>query len=127
MPPLSELIVAVLLLCSGAVVLAAAVGLHRLPDFFARMHAPALASTLGVWLVGAASIIHFSLRAGELRLHVWLIMIVLSISAPVTTMVLARAALFRRRQAGDELPAPLRTRGRIPAAADSTNERLKPD
>jgi multicomponent K+:H+ antiporter subunit G len=39
-------------------------------------------------------------------------MIVLSISAPVTTVVLARAHLFRRRQAGDPLPAPLRTRGR---------------
>lgn len=111
MPPLSELFVSVLLLCAGALVLAAAVGLHRLPDFFARMHAPALASTLGVWIVAAASIVHFSTRAGELRLHVWLIAIVLSISAPITTVVLARAALFRRRRAGDPLPAPLRQRG----------------
>ena len=35
---------------------------------------------------------------------------VLSITAPVTTIVLARAALFRRRQAGDDLPAPLKAR-----------------
>ncbi len=111
MPPLSELIVAALLMFSGAVVLTAAIGLHRLPDFFARMHAPALASTLGVWIVALASVIHFSARAGELRLHVWLIIIVLSISAPITTIVLARAALFRRRQAGDSLPDPLNTRG----------------
>ena len=40
----------------------------------------------------------------------WLIIIVLSITAPVTTIVLARAALFRRRQAGDDLPAPLKAR-----------------
>lgn len=110
MPPLSELIISVLLLCSGLVVLTAARGLHRLPDFFSRMHAPALASTLGVWIVALASVIHFSTSAGELRLHVWLIIIVLSISAPVTTIVLARAALFRRRQAGDPLPSPLRAR-----------------
>lgn len=110
MPPLSELLVAVLLLCSGALVLTAAIGLHRLPDFFSRMHAPALASTLGVWIVAAASIVHFSARAGELRLHVWLIAIVLSISAPITTVVLARAALFRRRRSGDALPEPLRMR-----------------
>lgn len=105
--PWSEILVALLLLASGAVVLAAALGLWRLPDFFARMHAPALASTLAAWIVTLASIIHFSARAGELSLHVWLIIIILSITAPVTTIVLARAALFRRRLAGDELPPPL--------------------
>jgi multicomponent K+:H+ antiporter subunit G len=105
--PWSEIVVALLLLVSGAVVLAAALGLWRLPDFFARMHAPALASTLAAWIVALASIVHFSARAGELSLHVWLIIIILSITAPVTTIVLARAALFRRRKAGDALPPPL--------------------
>jgi len=107
MSPVSEFLVAVLLLGSGIVVLTAAIGLVRLPDFFARMHAPALASTLGAWIVTFASIIHFSARASEPRLHVWLIIIILSITAPVTTIVLARAALFRRRRAGDDLPGPL--------------------
>ncbi|WP_310734512.1 monovalent cation/H(+) antiporter subunit G [Piscinibacter defluvii] len=107
MPPPAEIAVALLLLASGAVVLVAALGLARLPDFFARMHAPALASTLAAWIVTLASIIHFSTRGGGLALHVWLVIIVLSITAPVTTIVLARAALFRRRQAGDALPPPL--------------------
>ncbi len=107
MAPFSEIVVALLLLASGAVVLAAALGLWRLPDFFARMHAPALASTLAAWIVTLASIVHFSARAGELSLHVWLIIIILSITAPVTTIVLARAALFRRRLAGGDLPPPL--------------------
>lgn len=107
MIPFNEIVVAVLLLASGVVVLTAGVGLWRLADFFQRMHAPALASTLAAWLVTLASIVHFSFRAGEVLLHVWLIIIVLSITAPVTTIVLARAALFRRRQAGDALPPPL--------------------
>ena len=107
MPPLAEIAVALLLLASGAVVLVAALGLVRLADFFARMHAPALASTLAAWIVTLASIVHFSTRGGGLSLHVWLVIIVLSITAPVTTIVLARAALFRRRQAGDALPPPL--------------------
>jgi multicomponent K+:H+ antiporter subunit G len=111
MPPLSEIAVAALLLASGGVVLVAALGLWRLPDFFLRMHAPALASTLAAWTVTFASIIHFTAREGGLALHVWLIIIVLSITAPVTTIVLARAALFRRRQAGDALPPPLQRRG----------------
>ena len=110
MPPLAEGVVAALLLASGVVVLLAALGLRRLPNFFLRMHAPALASTLAAWIVTLASIVHFSSRGGGLALHVWLIIIVLSITAPVTTVVLARAALFRRRQAGDALPPPLSAR-----------------
>lgn len=113
--PLSEIVVALLLLASAAVVLIAALGLCRLPDFFSRMHAPALASTLAAWIVTLASIVHFSSRGGGLALHVWLIIIVLSITAPVTTVVLARAALFRRRQAGDALPPPLQPRPSDPA------------
>lgn len=105
---LSEALVALLLLASGAVALLAAVGLLRLPDFFLRMHAPALVSTLGTWCVTFASIVHFSTRGGGLALHTWLIVIVLSITAPVTTIVLARAALFRGRQAGDEVPPRVR-------------------
>ena len=110
LPALSELVVAVLLVASGLVVLVAALGLWRLPDFFLRMHAPALASTLAAWIVTLASIIHFSSRGGGLSLHVWGVIIVLSITTPVTTIVLARAALFRRRQAGDDLPPPLTAR-----------------
>lgn len=115
LPPLSEIVVALLLLASAVVVLIAALGLCRLPDFFSRMHAPALASTLAAWIVTLASIVHFSSRGGGLTLHVWLIIIVLSITAPVTTVVLARAALFRRRQAGDALPPPLQPRPSDPA------------
>ena len=102
-----EIVVAALLLASGGIVLTAALGLWRLPDFFQRMHAPALTSTLAAWAVTLASIVHFTAREGALSLHVWLIIILLSITAPVTTLVLARAALFRRRQAGDPLPPPL--------------------
>lgn len=110
MAPAAEIVVAALLLASGLVVLLAAVGLLRLADFFQRMHAPALASSLASWIVTLACIVHFSSRGEGLALHTWLVIIVLSITAPVTTVVLSRAALFRRRQAGDALPAPLAPR-----------------
>lgn len=93
MPALADAVVAALLLLSGMVALVAALGLWRLPDFFLRMHAPALASTLAAWIVTFASIVHFSSRGSGLALHVWLIVIVLSITAPVTTIVLARRAV----------------------------------
>ncbi|HEX2541381.1 MAG TPA: monovalent cation/H(+) antiporter subunit G [Caldimonas sp.] len=108
---MSEAIVAALLVFSGCIVLTAALGLWRLQDFFTRMHAPALASTLAAWMVALASIVHFSVHERGLSLHVWLVVLVLAITAPVTAMVLARAALFRRRQAGDPLPPPLRGGG----------------
>jgi multicomponent K+:H+ antiporter subunit G len=109
-PPVAEIVVALLLLASGIVVLVAALGLAHLPDFFVRLHAPALASTLAAWIVALASIVHFSTRGAGPGLHVWLVIIVLSVTAPVTTMVLMRAALFRRRQSGEPLPPPLRGR-----------------
>ena len=102
-----DAIVAVLLLASGLAVLAAALGLLRLPDFFLRMHAPAIAYTLGSWSVTLATVIHFTAHDGVLSLHAWLIIILLSITAPVTTLLLARAAVFRRRNAGEEVPQPL--------------------
>lgn len=107
-----EAIVALLLVFSGVVVFSAALGLWRLPDFFLRLHAPALLSTVGTWSVTLASILHFSFTTGGLALHVWLVIVILSITAPVTTVLLARAALFRGRQAGLDLPPPL---GRSPA------------
>lgn len=102
-------LVSALLLFSGGLALAAALGLLRLPDFFLRMHAPSLASTLGSWAVTLASILHFTASPATLSLHVWVIIILLSITVPVTTVLLARAALFRQRRAGDALPPPLWT------------------
>lgn len=104
---IADLLVSALLLVSGGAALAAAAGLWRLQDFFLRMHAPSLAYTLGSWSLALASIVHFSAGEGRLSLHVWLIVILLAITAPVTTVLLARAGLFRGRQSGDALPPPL--------------------
>lgn len=112
----SELVISALLLLSGVLVLLAAMGLWRLPDFFARMHAPALASTLAAWSVTLAFIVYFSVREGTLVLHAWLIIIVLAITAPVSAMVLARVGLFRGRRAGVDLPAPMAGAGGLPPA-----------
>lgn len=99
-PPLplwAEALVGLLLLISGLLALISALGLHRLRSFFMRMHAPAITSALGVWAVAMASILYFSLRQERLELQSWLIIILLAVTAPVTTVLLARAALFRQR------------------------------
>lgn len=96
---LSEALVAVLLLASGVLSLIAALGLLRLRDFFQRMHAPALATTFGTWCAALAAIVYFSTLGSQPALRAVLLVVLLAITAPVTTTLLARATLFRQRAA----------------------------
>ncbi len=105
-----EIPVAIMLLLSSLFALIGAIGLVRMKDYFQRMHPPALASTLGAWCVALASIIYFSALKSGLVLHAWLIPILLAITVPVTTLLLARAALFRKRMAVDDVPAEVSSR-----------------
>lgn len=100
-----EIPVALLLLAASLLALCGAIGLLRMKDFFQRMHPPALASTLGAWCVALASILYFSALKSEPVIHAWLIPILLSITVPVTTLLLARTGLFRKRMAGADVPA----------------------
>jgi multicomponent K+:H+ antiporter subunit G len=103
-----EAVVAALLVLSGVFVVISAIGFLRLRGFFLRMHPPALAYTFGSWCVTLAGILYFSMLESRLVLHPWLIVILLSITVPVTTQLLARVALFRRRNAGvADTPPPL--------------------
>ena len=111
-----EIAVAILLVLSSLFTLIGAVGLLRMKDYFQRMHPPALASTLGAWCVALASIIYFSALKSAPVLHAWLIPVLLSITVPVTTLLLARAALFRKRMAGDDVPAEVSSRRMEPGS-----------
>ena len=114
-----ELIVALLLVLSGLFTLAAAVGIVRFQNFFQRMHPPALAFSFSSWCVTLATILYFSARREQLALHAWLIIILLSITVPVTTILLARTELFRRRTHGApaaDIPPALSHELPLPAA-----------
>ena len=107
-PLWTEVVVAALLVLSGVFVLLSAIGFLRLRDFFLRMHPPALAYTFGSWCVALGAILYLSMVEARPMLHPWLIVILLSITVPVTTLLLARVALFRRRTAGAaDTPPPL--------------------
>lgn len=100
--------IAALLALSGVLVVLSAIGFTRLQDFFVRMHPPALAYTLGTWCVAAAAALYFSASKGGVALHPLLIIAVLAVTVPVTTVLLARVALFRRRAAqASDTPPPL--------------------
>ena len=105
-----EIVVALLLVLSGVCTLSAGIGLVRFKSFFMRMHPPALAFSLSAWCVALATILYFSALQRTLSLHAWLIIIFLAMTVPVTTTLLARTELFRRRtspDSADAVPAPL--------------------
>lgn len=117
----AEIPVALLLILSGLFTLTAAIGVVRFKTFFQRMHPPALAFSFSAWCVTLASIVYFSTQDERLSLHAWLIIIFLSLTVPVTTILLARTELFRRRTApgqggaGDEIPPALHHGAAAPA------------
>lgn len=101
LPAFIEVVTALLVLLGAALALIGSVGLLRLKNFYNRVHAPTMGATLGAGLILIASMVLFS--ALELRpvLHEVLIAVFMTVTTPVTYMLLVRAALHRDRDAGD--------------------------
>jgi multicomponent K+:H+ antiporter subunit G len=97
MSPLSEAIVAALVVLGALFVLLGSIGLARLPDFLTRLHGPTKATTVGVGAILLASAIFFSTGASAaISLHELAILLFLFITAPITAHLLAKAALHRQ-------------------------------
>ena len=69
----------------------------RLKSFYERVHAPTLGTTLGTGCIVFASMIYFSALQTRPVLHEILIAVFVTVTTPVTLMILVRAALFRDR------------------------------
>ncbi|MFL1405832.1 Na+/H+ antiporter subunit G [Marinobacter sp. M1N3S26] len=102
MHPVAEVIISVLLLTGGFFTLVGAIGLVRLPDLYARLHAPTKATTLGVGSVVIASMIYFSLHTGEIAVTELLITAFLFLTAPVSANFIAKAAMHLRVERSEE-------------------------
>lgn len=88
---------ALLLACGGLLTLLGSLGLLRLDTFYARLHAPTMGNTLGAGCVLLASVLSSSALAGRPVIHEVLITLFILLTSPVTTMLLIRAAILRRR------------------------------
>ena len=86
-----------LLIGGAGVTLVGTLGLLRLNSFFERAHAPTLGTTLGTTCVAMASIVYFSAVGTRPVLHELLIVLFVTLTTPITLMILVRAALFRER------------------------------
>jgi multicomponent K+:H+ antiporter subunit G len=86
---------AVLLISGGMLALIGAIGLLRLKSFYARMHCPTMGATLGTGCVLVASMLVSSAVADRPVIHELLIAAFLTMTAPVTAILLMRAARSR--------------------------------
>lgn len=105
LPAWAALIVALLVIAGATVTLIGSLGLLRLKTFYDRVHPPTLGSSLGMALIVLASIICFSVLRSRISVHEVLIAIFVTVTTPVTFMLLVRAALYRDR-IGDRPESP---------------------
>jgi len=100
LPGWAALLVGVLVLAGALLACIGSLGLLSLRNFYQRVHAPTLATTLGLYLVLAGAIVFHSMVQGRPVLHVLLIGACITVTTPITLMLLVRAALARDRQEG---------------------------
>jgi multicomponent K+:H+ antiporter subunit G len=112
LPAWAALLTAVLLVLGAGLALTGSLGLLRLGSFYERVHAPTLGTTLGTAFVSSASVICSSVLQTRPVLHEILILVFITVTTPVTLMLLVRAALFRdRAEATSMMPGGTQSRG----------------
>lgn len=113
----AAIIVSVLVLAGAGLTLLGVFGLVKLGSFYDRVHAPTLGTTLGMGLILLGSWLFFGLTDGRWLPRELLIGVFLTVTTPVTLILLARAALFRdRTEESEPVEKPVPTDGDTPAS-----------
>ena len=94
-------VTAALVLIGAGLTLIGSLGLLRLDTFYARVHAPTLGTTLGAGSILIASMLFFSVLQMRFVLHEILITVFVTLTTPVTLMLLTRAAMLRDQAEGN--------------------------
>jgi multicomponent K+:H+ antiporter subunit G len=102
LPMWAAFLTAFFVLFGAAVSLIGALGLLRLGTFYERMHAPTLGTTIGAASILIASMLCFSVLQRRIVIHEILILLFVTVTTPVTLILLARTALYRDRSEGVE-------------------------
>jgi len=106
-PPWADVVTAVLVVAGGLAALIGSFGLLRGKTFFQRVHPPSLVATGATWGLTLATAIQSSVVTARPYVHAFLIPVFIALTAPITTVLLTRAALFRaRRRGATDVPPP---------------------
>lgn len=94
-PMFPALLISVLLVSGALIALIGSLGLLRLNNFYQRVHAPTLGTTLGMTFIAIASMLYFSALGTRPIVHELLLVTFITVTTPISLMVLVRAALLR--------------------------------
>ncbi|MDX3924236.1 MAG: monovalent cation/H(+) antiporter subunit G [Shinella sp.] len=120
LPLWAAITVAFFLLLGAGLTLIGTIGFFRLPTFYERLHAPTLGTSWGTGGIMLASMIFFTVLSQRPVVHEILIGIFVTVTTPVTLMLLARAALHRDRvERNPDVPAALAPKEEIGAVSES--------
>lgn len=97
LPVWAALLVSFLLIAGSGLTLLGSLGLLRFRSFYERVHAPTLGTTWGAGGVLIASMVFFSIIHTRPVLHELLLSVFVTVTTPLSLMLLARAALYRDR------------------------------
>ena len=106
-PLWAAILVSLFLLMGSGLTLLGAVGLLRFKTFYERIHLPTLGTSWGAGGILVASILFSSVLQSRLVLHELLIAVFVTVTTPVSLMLLARAALYRDRTEGSSQVPPM--------------------
>ena len=95
LPAWAAIPIALLLILGASIVLIGTLGLLRLPSFYQRMHGPAITITLGAGCILIASMVYFTVIQARAVVHEVIISVFLLMTAPVVSMLIMRAAVYR--------------------------------
>lgn len=107
LPAWAALLTALLVIAGAGLALIGSAGLLRLGTFYQRVHAPTLGATLGTGSILLASMIYFSVLETRPILHEILIAVFVTLTTPVTLILLVRATQNRGADPGAPNPPAL--------------------
>lgn len=96
------IVVSVMVVLGALLTMAGCFGLVRLKSFYLRIHGPTMGTSMGGGLILLASALYFTVTRERLVVHELVIFLFVTLTTPVTLMLLARATLFRDRIEGNE-------------------------
>jgi multicomponent K+:H+ antiporter subunit G len=100
LPAWAALLTAFFVVVGSGLTLVGSLGLLRLKTFYQRLHAPTLGTTLGTGAILIGSMIFFSALGARLVLHEMLIAVFVTVTAPITFILLLRATQQRGADQG---------------------------
>ena len=107
LPVWVAVLVSAFLLLGAFLTLVGSMGFYRFKSFYERIHAPTLGTSWGTASIVISSMILFTVLQSRPVFHEILIGIFVTVTTPVTLMLLGRATLYRDRSEGNPRVPPM--------------------